>query len=111
MQPAAAQARLAPVIARYAALVADQKIKKDSLRAQAEDDQRTYDSLNYRDDQFDLSDALTALAISLLALTSLTQKRWLFGVAMIATILGVIMGTAGLVGWHLHPDVLSRLLS
>jgi hypothetical protein len=110
-QPAAARATLAPVIARYTALVADQKIKKDSLRAQAEDDQRTYDSLNYRDDQFDLSDALTALAISLLALTSLTQKRWLFTIAMIATILGVIMGTAGLVGWHLHPDVLSRLLS
>src|SRR3954447_11145643 len=34
-QPPAAQRTLAPVIARYQALVADQKIKKDSLRAQA----------------------------------------------------------------------------
>ena len=110
-QPAAAQQKLAPVIARYQAAVADQKIKKDSLRAQAAEDQKTYDALNYRDDQFDLSDALTALAISLLALTSLTQKRWLFGVAMVATLFGVLMGLAGLAGWHIHPDAITRLLS
>jgi hypothetical protein len=110
-QPAVTQSRLAPVIARYEALVTEQKTKKDSLRVQAESDQRTYDSLNYRDDQFDLSDALTAIAISLLALTSLTQKRWLFWVAMTATILGVTMGMAALAGWHLHPDAVTRMLS
>jgi hypothetical protein len=110
-EPAAARAALAPVVARYQALVVDQKTKKDSLRIAADADQRTYDSLNYRDDQFDLADALTALAISLLALTSLTQKRWLFGVAMIATVLGVVMGLAGLAGWHVHPAALTRMLS
>lgn len=110
-RPAAANAPIAPVVARYQALVAEQKAKKDSLRAAADADQRTYDALNYRDDQFDLSDALTALAISLLALTSLTQKRWLFAVAMVATVLGVLMGLAGLAGWHLHPDALTRMLS
>ncbi|MEO8563969.1 MAG: DUF4337 domain-containing protein [bacterium] len=110
---AAAPAQVAPSpgVVRYQALVGEQKIKKDSLRVQAETDQRTYDALNYRDDQFDLSDALTALAISLLALTSLTQKRWLFGIALVATTLGVIMGMAGLAGWHLHPDALTRMLS
>src|SRR4051812_22146878 len=91
-------------IARYTALVTDQATKKDSLRVQAEEDQKTYDSLNYRDDQFDLSDTLIALAISLLALTALTHKRWLFWAAMIPTALGVLMGLAGLLGWHLHPD-------
>jgi hypothetical protein len=110
-QPPAAQQRLAPTVARYQALVAEQRAKKDSLRVQALADQRTYDALNYRDDQFDLSDALTALAISLLALTSLTQKRWLFVVAMVATLLGVIMGVAGLAGLPIHPDVIARLLS
>src|SRR5881397_1709027 len=43
-QPAAAQARTAPLAARYQALVADQKAKKDSVRVQAEGDQRTYDA-------------------------------------------------------------------
>jgi len=107
----AAGPRYAPVIAHYQALVADQKAKKDSLRVQADQDQKRYDSLNYRDDQFDLADTLTALAISLLALTSLTQKRWLYWVALGATVLGVLMGLSGLMGWHVHPDALSTMLS
>jgi hypothetical protein len=110
-KPAAERPAMDPVVARYRTLVADQKAKKDSVRTQAAEDQRTYDALNYRDDQFDLSDALTAIAISLLALTSLTQKRWLFAVAMIPTALGVFMGLAGLLGWHVHPGAISQMLS
>jgi hypothetical protein len=109
--PAPQHAALDSAVARYKALVADQASKKDSLRVQAQTDQSTYDSLNYRDDQFDLSDTLIALAISLLALTSLTHKRWLYWIAMVPTGLGVLMGLAGLIGWHIHPDALSRLLS
>jgi hypothetical protein len=81
------------------------------LRVAAETDQKSYDSLNYRDDQFDLSDTLIALAISLLALTSLTHKRWLYWIAMVPTALGVLMGMAGLFGWPIHPDAVARLLS
>jgi hypothetical protein len=110
-QPTASQARYAPLIARYSALAADQAAKKAELQRQAEADQKTYDALNFRDDQFDLSDALTALAISLLALTSLTGKRGLFVVALVATALGMLMGIAGLAGWHAHPDAITRLLS
>ena len=109
--PAAQRSRADSSIARYVALVKDQASKKDSLRVQAEQDQRLYDALNYRDDQFDLSDALIAMAISLLAMTSLTHKRWLFVVAMIPTALGVFMGLAGLLGWHVHPDAIAKLLS
>ena len=90
---------------------AEQAQKKDELRRQAEEDQKTYDSLNYRDDQFDLSDALIALAISLLAVTALTHKPWLYWLALLPTVLGVVMGLAGLLGWHLHSDALSRALS
>jgi hypothetical protein len=99
------------VIARYVALVKDQATKKDSLRVAAESDQKEYDSLNYRDDQFDLSDTLIALAISLLAMTSLTKKRWMYWVALVPTALGVLMGLAGLLGWAIHPDSISKLLS
>ena len=74
-------------------------------------DQKKYDDLNYRDDQFDLSDALLAIAIAMLAVTSLTNKRWLFIAALVPTLFGVIMGIAGLVGWQIHPDALIRLLS
>jgi hypothetical protein len=109
--PAAQQDSYRAAIAKYEALVADQTTKKEELRQQAEQDQKNYDALNYRDDQFDLSDALIALAISLLALTALTHKRWLYWVAIVATIGGVSFGLAGLLGWHLHPDRLARLLS
>ena len=107
----AAQSRAAPVIAKYTAIIADQQKKKDELQKMAIADQAQYDALNFHDDQFDLADALTAIAISLLALTSLTQRRWLFWVAFTAAILGVIMGLAGLMSLRIHPDALSRLLS
>jgi hypothetical protein len=48
--------------------------------------------------------------ISLLAMTALTQKRWLFYLALAPTAFGVAMGLAGLLGWGLHPDALTRLL-
>jgi hypothetical protein len=110
-QSATVQAKAAPLIARYKALAAEQQQKKMELQKQALADQATYDALNLHDDQFDLADALTAIAISLLALTSLTQRRWLFWVALAASVFGVIMGLAGLLSWSLHPDTLSRLLS
>jgi Domain of unknown function (DUF4337) len=109
--PAAQQEAYRTALATYKALVVDQSQKKEELRLQAEQDQKTYDALNYRDDQFDLSDTLIALAISLLALTALTHKTWLYWMGFVATIGGVVMGLAGLLGWHLHPDALSRLLS
>jgi hypothetical protein len=41
----------------------------------------------------------------------LTHKPWLYNLALVATVGGVVMGLAGLLGWHLHPDALSRALS
>lgn len=109
--PAAAASAYQAQITAYEAVVSDQKQKKEELKAQAEKDQASYNALNYRDDQFDLSDASIAIAISLLAVTSLTQLRWLFLLAMVPSGFGVIMGLAGLAGWNLHPDGLIRLLS
>jgi hypothetical protein len=98
-------------IAVYAALSKDQNQKKDELKAQAEKDQVTYDALNFRDDQFDLSDAAIAIAISLLAVASLTQLSWLYVLALLPSGFGVLMGLAGLIGWGIHPDALIKLLS
>jgi len=98
-------------IARYDALVDDQVKKKEEVRAMAEADQKAYDALNYRDDQFDLADALVAIAISLLAMTALTHKRWLYWVALVPTAFGILFGLAGLMGWHIHSDIIAKLLS
>ena len=84
---------------------------KAEVEAQAKADQDKYDALNYRDDQFDLSDALVALAISLLAITALAQKRWLYMLALVPSSLGSFMGLCGLMGWHVHSDTFAQLLS
>jgi len=98
-------------IARYDAKAANEAQKKQELMAQAAQDQKTYDSLNYRDDQFDLSDAALAIAIAVLAVTALTQLWWLYWVSAVPIFFGVLMGLAGLLGWAVHPDALTRLLS
>ena len=81
------------------------------LKLQAEQDQVNYDKLNYRDDQFDLSDALIAIAIALLAVTALTRLWLLYWVSLLPTATGLLMGIAGLTGWDFHPTVLVQLLS
>jgi hypothetical protein len=98
-------------ITKYRMLAQEQATKKNELKAQAEQDQATYDALNYRDDQFDLSDALIAIAIAMLAVTALTRLWALYWAALLPTAFGVIMGVAGLTGLHIHPDVLVKLLS
>ncbi|MCE4538867.1 DUF4337 domain-containing protein [Pelomonas sp. P7] len=98
-------------IASYRAKATDQVKKRDELKAQAEADQKAYDALNYRDDQFDLSDALLAIAIALLAVTALTRLWPLYFVALVPTFFGVVMGIAGLAALPLHPDALVKLLS
>jgi len=98
-------------IARYEKIAADQAGKKDELKKLAEQDQKTYDGLNFHDDQFDLSDAALALAIALLAVTALTHQRWLYWLTLVPTAFGVFMGLSGLLGWTFHPDALVRLLT
>ena len=98
-------------IAKYRATVANQSEKKEELRRQALQDQVNYDALNFRDDQFDLSDALLAISIALLAVTALTQLWALYWVALVPTLLGVAMGTAGLLGLAIHPTAIIQLLS
>ncbi len=89
----------------------DEDSKKEEYGKKAKDDEDTYNKLNTHDDQFDLSDALLAISISLLAVTALTQKRWLFWLALVPTFFGILMGLAGLLGWGLHPDAITNLLS
>jgi hypothetical protein len=110
-RPAAEQAGYQDAIHQYETLVADQDRKKAEAKAQAEQDQKDYDNANFKDDQFDLSDTLLAIAISLLAVTALTQQWALYFAAMLPTAFGVLMGLAGLAGWSIHPNTLIALLS
>ena len=107
----ASQIAYREAIEQYRKLAAQQEKKKAELMAQAAQDQKEYDKANYRDDQFDLSDAFLAISVALLAMTALTQQRWLFAVAMVPTFLGVLMGLAGLLNWAIHPNWLIGLIT
>jgi hypothetical protein len=109
--PAAAQDGYRSAIASYEAVAAEQHRKKEELRVLAGQDQKDYDSANFRDDQFDLSDAFLAITVALLAVTSLTQQRWLYAMGIVPAFFGVLMGLAGLCGWPIHPSWLVGLLT
>ena len=110
-RPAAEQQGYQDAMKKYEDLAAEQKKKKEDEKSAAEQSQKDYDDANFRDDQFDLSDAALAIAISLLAVTTLTRQRWLFIGAMIPVAFGLAMGVAGLCGLSLHPSGLIALLS
>ncbi|HEY1150825.1 MAG TPA: DUF4337 domain-containing protein [Pseudoduganella sp.] len=110
-RPASEQATYDESIATYTKLAEDQKRKKEELKQLAEQDDKTYDALNFKDDQFDLSDAMLAISIALLAITTLTRQGWLFWLSMLPTAFGVFMGLCGLLGWPFHPSALVALLS
>ncbi|KQZ22422.1 DUF4337 domain-containing protein [Caulobacter sp. Root1472] len=81
-----------------------------ALKAKAEGYAGQYDALNVHDDQFDASDALISIAVSIAAVAALVEipaalwASWAFGA------LGVVMGLAGFLGWSLHSALLGKLL-
>jgi hypothetical protein len=85
--------------------------EKEEIRKQAEAAQAKYDRLNVHDDQFDISEAALSIAIALLGVSALTRKKWLVALAILFAGFGVLMGTAGFLGWNLHPDAIAKLLT
>jgi len=47
----------------------------------------------------------------MLAVASLTQLWWLYGLSLVPSAFGVLMGMSGLAGWRIHPESLIKLLS
>src|SRR5947208_14830473 len=99
-----AQSVIQDQLKTYQALAQEQEEKKKVQQADADKADQTYNALNFHDDLLDLSEAMPALAISLLAVTALTQKRWLFIIAMVPAFFAVLVGLAGLLRWRIHPD-------
>ncbi len=106
-----ARALVDKAVADYEQKIGHYGTEKAQLKTTAEGFQTEYDRLNLHDDQFDMSEASTSIAIALFAVTALTQKRGLLYVALVFAAFGVVLGTAGLLGLGLHPDFLARLLS
>ena len=101
---AAERTRLSGEIAKYQREI-------PQLRRQAEGYAAQYDALNVHDDQFDASDALLSIAISVAAVAALSESAWALYAAWGFAALGLVMSAAGFFGWSLHSEFMSRLLS
>jgi hypothetical protein len=84
---------------------------EDTLSKKAKGFEKQYDDLNFKDDQFDLSDATLSISLAMLAISALTGKRKLLALAWLIAGFGLLMGLAGLMGLPLHPAALVKLLS
>jgi len=69
-----------------------------------------YDRLNFRDDQFDMSDAFLSIGVALAAVAALAETFWLLAVAWGSGAVGMMFGIAGFVGFKLRPEWLAQLL-
>jgi len=101
---AAERTRLTGEMAKY-------KHEIPQLRKEAQGYKVEYDALNVHDDQFDASDALLSIAISIAAVAALAESAWALYAAWAFAAGGLVMTAAGFLGWALHSDLLSRLLS
>jgi hypothetical protein len=110
-QAASVQTAYDQEIARYEKASIEQAEKREALKILAEKAQKRYDELNFTDDQFDLAEAALAIAIAMLAVTSLTHRWGLYWFAMLSAIFGATMGLAGFFGLPLHPDFLIEWLT
>ena len=99
------------MVDRYDADMARYTQEEKGLTEKARSFEKQYDTLNFRDDQFDLSDAILSVSLATLAVTALTRKRWLLALSLAFAAFGVVMGVAGLAGLQIHPDRLVQLLS
>jgi len=97
-------------IADYEAKIRLYEQEKGEIKRSAEGYQAEYERLNVRDDQFDMAEALTSVAIALLGITALTRRRRLLYVGWAFAAFGLVLGISGFAGLNLHPAFLARLL-
>lgn len=105
-----ARALLDRTITEYGEKIRHYEAEKAEIKRTAEGYQKEYDRLNVHDDQFDMAEATISIAIALMGVTALTQKRRLLYLALGFAGFGFVLGLAGFLGLSLHPDFLARFL-
>ena len=90
-------------IKKYTARSAETMAKAKALEAE-------YDRLNFRDDQFDMSDAFLSIAVALSAVAALVDSFVLLYIAWGSGAFGLFVGIAGFLGLSVRPEWLASLL-
>jgi hypothetical protein len=103
------QALAAKQVAEYESDIKKYQARSAETMAKAKALEAEYDRLNFRDDQFDLSDAFLSIAVALAAVAALAETFWLLAVAWGAGAIGLGFGIAGFAGYGLRPEWLAQL--
>jgi hypothetical protein len=96
--------------AEYEADIKKYEGRSKETRAKAERFEAEYDRLNFRDDQFDMSDVFLSIAIAVSAVAALVDSFALLYFAWGSGALGLAFGIAGFAGWNFRPEWLASLL-
>jgi Domain of unknown function (DUF4337) len=96
--------------AEYEADIKKYQERSKETRAKAEGLEAEYERLNFRDDQFDLSQAFLSMATALAAIATLVELYWLLYVAWATGAYGLFMGIAGFLGLPFRSALLAALL-
>jgi hypothetical protein len=102
--------RAAPALAQADANIAKYKSEAPGLAKDAKAQSDLYNELNMHDDQFDAGDAALTTAISIAAVTALTESSLLMWVSWAFGAFGIFMGLCGFLKLAFHPDVLATIL-
>ena len=99
--PPAAVAAVNKNVAKYSAEIDRYEKEKEEVSAKAKEHEDNAERMNRMANLLDLTDVFLSLSISLLAITILTKRWWMFFVALAPSLLGVVFGLAALMnsGW------------
>jgi len=100
----------AAAIAKFDADAGKYASETPKLAKEAQDFSDQYDALNVHDDQFDAAEASLATAISIAAVSALTESWIPLVASWVIGAFGLFMTICGFAGWPFHPDVLSTIL-
>jgi hypothetical protein len=96
--------------AEYEADLKKYELRSKETRDRAERLEKEYDRLNFRDDQFDMSDAFLSIGVAVAAVAALVEAYWLLYLAWGSGAVGFAFGLAGFAGLNLRPEWLAQLL-
>ena len=96
--------------AEFEADIKKYEARSKETRARAEGLEKEYDRLNFRDDQFDMSEAFLSIAIAVSAVAALVDSFPLLYVAWGSGALGIFFSFAGFAGLNFRPEWLAQFL-
>ena len=85
--------------------------KSDDLFKKAKDLEKKVEVLSFRDDQFDISEALLSVSMSIIGVAALIESWMLLSVAWACGGVGVLFSIAGFAGWSIYIGSLAKFLT